>query len=575
MGHFTFLDWVVLVVYFVLTLCIGLYFWRRSRSPEGFTAAERSMPGWLVGLSIFATYLSSISYLAYPGKSFVGNWNAFVFCLAIPFAVWIAVTYFLPYYRKTGDVSAYANLEFRFGSWARLYASIFYLFTQIARIGVVTYLLGLPMSVLFGWDLATVIIVTGITTTIYTFIGGILAVLWTDAIQTVILLIGAVISLIVLACNIEGGIVTAVLYAFEHGKFSLGESGVTATQGTISFNFGLSTILVVFLYSFCDNLKNFGIDQSYVQRYQTSKNEAEARKSIWLGGLLYIPVSALFFLIGTLLFVLYHTGPNHHRDLNAVRQIVAHQKLIQSGVVPTYQIDFQTGRKVFATEYQAQIETLSATLQDKDIGDRVFPHFIGQYLPPGLVGLLVAAIFAAGMSTISGSLNSSATLILRDYYLRFVRPNASDKESMRVLYAGTIIWGFFGTIAALILIRLTDSALDIWWTLVGIFGGGMLGLFLIGILVRRARNLSAILGVFIGTFAIFWFTIPDLINWFEKQDAHEMAALLEWFAERVGGVSCYHPYMIPVFGTLIMVLIATVISFFEREQSVSDGFSKR
>ncbi|MDR3198981.1 MAG: sodium:solute symporter [Planctomycetaceae bacterium] len=575
MGHLTQIDWIILIVYFALTLCVGFYFWRQSRSPEGFTAAERSMSGWLVGISIFATYLSSISYLALPGKAFAGNWNPFVFSLAIPFAAWISITWFLPYYRKTGDVSAYANLEFRFGSWARLYASIFYLLTQIARIGVVTYLLGLPMSVLFGWDLATVIIVTGITTTFYTFIGGILAVLWTDAIQTVVLLVGAVVSLIILACNIDGGIVSAVSYAFEHGKFSLGEFGVAVEQKTISFNFSAATILVVFLYGFCDNLKNFGIDQSYVQRYQTSKNETEARKSIWLGALLYIPVSALFFLIGTLLFVLYHTGPNHVRDLNEVRQIVAHQKLIQSGVVPIYRTDSQTGQRVFAAEYQTQVETLAATLQDKDIGDRVFPHFIGQYLPPGLVGLLIAAIFAAGMSTISGSLNASATLILRDYYLRFFRPNASDKESMRILYIGTIIWGCLGTAAALVLIRLTDSALDIWWTLVGIFGGGMLGLFLIGMLVRRARNLSAVLAVFIGTIAIFWFTVPDLIRWFRKHDAHDMAAALEWFAEQLGGVSSYHPYMIPVFGTLIMVFLATVISFFEREESVNNSFSKR
>ncbi|MDR1962286.1 MAG: sodium:solute symporter, partial [Planctomycetaceae bacterium] len=277
MGYFTQLDWIVLIVYFMLTMGIGLYFWRQSRSPEGFTAAKRSMPGWVVGISIFATYLSSISYLALPGKAFSGNWNPFVFSLAIPFATWISVTWFLPYYRKTGDVSAYANLEFRFGSWARLYASVFYLLTQIARIGVVTYLLGLPMSVLFGWNLVTVIIVTGIVTTLYTFIGGILAVLWTDVIQTVVLLAGAVVSLGVLAWNLDGGIANAIAYAFEHGKFSFGEPGVTANGGTFSFQFGTSTILVVFLYGFCDNLKNFGIDQSYVQRYQTSKNEAEAR----------------------------------------------------------------------------------------------------------------------------------------------------------------------------------------------------------------------------------------------------------------------------------------------------------
>jgi SSS family solute:Na+ symporter len=273
------------------------------------------------------------------------------------------------------------------------------------------------------------------------------------------------------------------------------------------------------------------------------------------------------------LFVLYNTGTNHHLD--EVRQIVAHQKLIQSGVTPAYQVDSQTGQQVFTPEYRTKIETVAATLRDQDIGDRVFPHFIGRYLPPGLVGLLIAAIFAAGMSTISGSLNSSATLLLRDYYLRFFRPNASDKEAMRVLYAGTIVWGCLGTLAALVLIRLTDSALDIWWTLVGIFGGGMLGLFLIGMIVRKARNVSAIIAVAIGTIAIFWFTIPDMIRWLQKQGANETALYLERFAVQLGGVSSYHPYMIPVFGTLIMVLLAAVISFFEQEKSVSDDFSKQ
>ena len=112
-------------------MSIGFYFWRRSRSTEGFTVAGRSLPGWVCGLSIFATYLSSISYLALPGKSFADNWNPFVFSLSIPIATWIAVRWFLPYYRASGEVSAYALLEHRFGVWARLYASVFYLLTQI------------------------------------------------------------------------------------------------------------------------------------------------------------------------------------------------------------------------------------------------------------------------------------------------------------------------------------------------------------------------------------------------------------------------------------------------------------
>ena len=564
MGHFTLLDWVVLGSYFAVTMCVGLYFWRKSKSTEGFTAAERSLPGWLVGLSIFATYLSSISYLALPGKAFVGNWNAFVFSLAIPIATWISVVCFLPYYRKSGDVSAYSNLEHRFGPWARVYASVFYLLTQLARIGVVTYLLALPMSVIFGWNLATIIIFTGVTVTVYTFIGGIIAVIWTDAIQTVVLLAGAVIALILLAMNIDGGMTGAISHAWANGKLSLGELGVsTDAQGDISFHFGSTTILVVLLYGLCDNLKNFGIDQSYVQRYQTAKNEKEARKSLWLGAVMYLPVSALFFLIGTMLFVLYTNGANSEQDLREVRQVVAHQKLMQDGVKAEYVADPETGQKIFAASYQQQVDAKAATLEDKDIGDRVFPHFIGKYLPPGLTGLLIAAIFSAGMSTISGSLNSSATLILKDYYLRFFRPNASEKESMRVLYGGTIVWGALGTGVGLLLIRLTDSALDIWWTLVGIFGGGMLGLFLIGMVVKRARNTSAVIAVVIGSAAIFWFTIPDIIRWLQRQGAETAASQLAAFADRFGGVSPYHPYMIPVFGTLIMLFISLLISFLE------------
>ena len=571
MGYFTLLDWIVLVSYFAATMGIGLYFWHKSRSPEGFTAAERSLPGWLVGISIFATYLSSISYLALPGKAFVDNWNPLVFSLAIPVATWIAVLWFLPYYRTSGDVSAYSNLERRFGPWARLYASVFYLLTQLARIGVVTYLLALPMSVLFGWNIVTIILLTGMSVTIYTFIGGIIAVIWTDAIQTVVLLVGAVVSLSVLFLQIDGSPVVAMVYAFEQGKLSLGNWGIAAdAKGTVSFDFAGPTIFVVFLYGICENLKNFGIDQSYVQRYQTAKNEKEARKSLWLGAILYLPVSLLFFLIGTMLFVLYHTGPNRDTDLLEVRQVVAHQRLMQNGIAADYVTDSATKKQVFAPSYQQQVDALAVTLTEKEIGDSVFPHFIGKYLPPGLTGLLIAAIFAAGMSTISGSLNSSATLILRDWYLRFLRPDASEKESMRVLYLGTILWGMLGTSVAILLIRLTENALVIWWTLSGVFGGGMLGLFLLGMTSKRARNVSAILAVVFGTLTIFWLTIPDIVRWLERHGATAMATGLTAFSERCGGVSPYHAYMVPVFGTLAIVSMGILLSVFEPRSRQED-----
>ncbi|MEZ6091908.1 MAG: hypothetical protein R3C05_28660 [Pirellulaceae bacterium] len=184
---------------------LGCFFWRRNRTADQFTAGGRSLSGLLCGLSIFATYLSSISYLALPGKSFVDNWNAFVFSLALPPAALIAVRYFLPLYRKSGEVSAYSLLEHRFGLWARLFASCFYLLFQIARSGVVMYLMALPMAVLFGWDIRTLIVVTGIVVTVYSFIGGITAVIWADAIQAVVLLVGALFALGILMSGLPGG----------------------------------------------------------------------------------------------------------------------------------------------------------------------------------------------------------------------------------------------------------------------------------------------------------------------------------------------------------------------------------
>ena len=150
---FTAVDWTVLVAYFAVIVAVGYVFWKRNRSADDFTAGGRSLPGWLCGMSIFATYLSSISYFALPGKAFLGNWNAFVFSIAIPPAAWIAVRYFLPMYRRSNEVSAYSLLETRFGLWARLFASAFYLVFHVARVGVILYLMGLPMAILFGWDI--------------------------------------------------------------------------------------------------------------------------------------------------------------------------------------------------------------------------------------------------------------------------------------------------------------------------------------------------------------------------------------------------------------------------------------
>ena len=197
-----------LIIFFLFTggiVVFGCSFFNKKLSADEFTSAGRSLPGWVVGMSIFATYVSSISYLGYPGNAYSSNWNAFVFSLSIPIASYFAAKYFVPFYRSQGSVSAYSFLEEKFGTWARLYASACYLLTQIARMGSILFLLALPMNILMGWDIQTVIVVTSIAIVIYSMLGGIKAVIWTEAIQGFILIGGAVICLIVLLFSMPEG----------------------------------------------------------------------------------------------------------------------------------------------------------------------------------------------------------------------------------------------------------------------------------------------------------------------------------------------------------------------------------
>jgi len=481
-AHVTTLDLVVLAAYFAATMAVGFAVTRRSRSVDGFTAAGRSLPGWLTGLSILGTYVSSITFLALPAKAFASNWNPFVFSLALPLATWAAVRWFLPFYRQRAHVSAYEHLEARFGPWARVYASLCYLLTQLARMGTVMYLMALPMSVLLGWDIRAVILVTGVSVTIYALVGGLVAVIYADAFQTVVLVAGAAVCAALMVGSLPGGASQLLRVAGDHGKFSLGSLGPGLSE---------PTLWVVLLYGLTINLQNFGIDQNFVQRYIASKSDAEARKSLWLGGLAYVPLSAVFLFIGTALF--------------------AH--------------------------FEAHPDRLPAMYRGAAQADLVFPWFIVSALPSGVTGLLVAAIFAAAMSTVSTSLNSSATVILGDYYLRYVNPRAGERQAMRVLRRTTLAWGASGTAAAVAMTG-ARGALDTWWTLAGIFGGGTLGLFLLGFFSRRAGTRAAQAGVASGILLIVWMTISP-----------------RWAAWPAAWRSPFHDFLIIVFGTAAVLVV--------------------
>lgn len=445
------IDIIVFLLFTGGVVAFGCSFFKKKGTSEEFTSAGRSLPGWVVGMSIFATYVSSISYLGYPGKAFSGDWNAFVFSLSIPIASYFAARYFVPFYRSQDSISAYSFLENRFGPWARIYASSCYLLTQIARTGSILYLLALPMNVLLGWNIQTIIIVTSVAIVLYSMLGGMKAVIWTEAIQGIILIGGALVCMFILLFDMPEGPAQTFSIAMEDGKFSLGSFGSSLSE---------STFWVCLIYGVFTNLQNYGIDQSYVQRYHTAKNEKEAKFSALFGGYLFIPVSAVFFMIGTGLYAFYKVHP---------------------GVLP-----------------------------DGVGADYVFPFFIVNELPVGLTGLLIASIFAAGMSTIATSVTSSSTTILTDYYQRF-RKHAGNRERMLVLKLSSVGVGVAGILVAFAFMSV-QSALDAWWALASIFSGGMLGLFLLGYISRKARNFDAVLGVVCGVILVCWIVISPFVH---------------------------------------------------------------
>jgi SSS family solute:Na+ symporter len=319
----------------------------------------------------------------------------------------------------------------------------------MARMGTVIYLLALAVAPLTGWKLQTTIAVTATLMTVYTMVGGMRAVIWTGVLQSAVLVAGTALCIAMIVLKTPGGLAVILQSGAGQDKFSLGNFGASLTE---------PTFWVVFLFGLVTHLTNFGVDQSYIQRYITARDDREARRSVWLTAFLYLPVAAVFFFIGTSLFVFY------------------------------------SGRT----------ELLGTVTR----ADDVFPHFIKTQLPVGMAGLVVAGIFAASMDA---NFNSMATLTLCDLYQRYIRPQAGEREAIVVLRLATLGWGLASMGVSLALIR-AGTALDAWWQLAGMFSGGVLGLFLLGRISRRADNAAGAIAVAVGALVIIWMSLPQLID---------------------------------------------------------------
>ncbi len=502
MQHLPLIDLIVILVYLLSMVLVGVYFSRKNKNTKQFTTASGTIPGWALGISLYATFLSSNTFLGVPGKAFGSNWNSLVFSLSMPFAAYFATRFFVPFYRTHGEVSAYTHLEKRFGAWARTYAMVCFILTQLARMGSIFFGIALTLQALTGVDMKTIMVVTGVCIIIYTVLGGMEAVIWTEVVQGIIKTVGALIVLGIILYEMKGGVGEIYRIGVADEKFGLGSFSLT--------DFSSSTFWVVFLYGFFINLNNFGMDQNYVQRYHTARSQKEAARSVWLCVYWYLPVSLLFFIIGTALYAYFS---QHPELLDVVKQQVAAEKNVDIN-----------------------------TLTPADYGDKILPYFMVLKVPKGLVGLIIAAILSAAMSTISSGMNSSATVFLKDIYQRYINPNPGPKKEMIILYTVTAFTGILSIVFGIALIGV-KSILDMWWELAGILSGGMLGLFLLGMIAKKARNAEAVTGTIVGILVILWMSLS---KYFPEQWEHLK--------------SPFHVNMIVVVGTLTIFLVGLLLT---------------
>jgi len=443
-ADFGWVNYSVLAAYLLAMVLIGFRCSRRNMSTDDFFRGGQRIPWWAAGFSIFATMLSSITFMAVPAAAYGDDWYLFLansYILITPIVIYL----FLPFYRKLNLTSAYEYLERRFNLATRMVASGLFIFFQTGRIAIVLYLPALALATVSSIDLRTSILVMGVLCVIYTVMGGIEAVIWTDVVQTLVLLGGAVFSLVMILGRLDLGWGEVIRIGAENGKFF--------ENTDWSWHLLAGTAWTILLGSLFHNMFPYTASQDVVQRYITTRDQKTAARAIWLNALMAAPAQAVFFAIGTALFVFYRLNP---------------------------------GRLA---------EGLS--------NDAIFPYFIVHELPVGIAGLIVAGLFAAAQSSASSSMNSVATALVTDFYRR-LRPESSEKTNLRLARLLTLIIGCLGVAAALAAAAADlRSALEAYLYIIGLFGGTISGIFILGVAFRRANGVGAVTGALVSAFVVF------------------------------------------------------------------------
>jgi len=433
------LDWLVIVVYLAGMIGIGLYFYLREKrnSTSSFFVGGRSIPFWAAGISLYAANTSSISFIAIPAKAFESNWQYMTNNLIAVFGLMFVAVWIVPLLRRLDLMSVFSYLETRFHPAIRMIASALCILTQLgSRMSVILFLPALAIATITGISTTLSVILMGGFTIVYTAMGGMKAVIWTDVVQVIVKMGGAIFAIGFIIWHLHGGMGEFVHTAMADHKFRLLDFSFDLTKATV---WGF-----VFLVLF-DVVLTFPKDQVLMQRTLSTPSDKEAGRSIWAFAAIMIPGGFVFYMIGTALFVYYKAHPERMNPLLPI--------------------------------------------------DATFPLFIAAELPMGVTGLIVAGIFAAAMATLSGIMNSVATLVSVDFYERLVK-NPSPKRSVVFAEVSTIAVGLVGIGLALLLSRFdVHSLFDVSIELAGLLGGGFAGAYTLGMFTRRANSPGVAIGI--------------------------------------------------------------------------------
>lgn len=432
------LDWIVIVLYLALSAGVGLFFYLREKknSNTDYFLAGRNVPWWAAGISLYATGTSAISFIAIPAKSFATNWHLLAQNVVALFATAVVAMLIIPLIRRLNVMSVYQYLEMRFHPSIRTLSSGINIVLQLGgRMSIVLFLPSLALAAVTGLSVTWSILLMGLVTIVYTLLGGMKAVIWTDVLQVVVMLGGAFFAIGYVIWHVDGG---------PSGFFAAAQAEHKMDIFNWAFDIRQPTIWGFLLFAVVDII-TYPKDQVMMQRVLATKNPKEAGWSVWTLAAIVVPGSLTFFGIGTALYVFYQQHPEKMNPLLNV--------------------------------------------------DATFPHFIAAELPVGITGLIIAGIFAASMSTLSSCMNSVATLISVDFYEKFAK-NPTQEKSVRLAEWMTVVSGVIGVGTALILSQINiQSALDKSWELLGLLGGGFAGCYGLGMFTRRANWQGAIVGV--------------------------------------------------------------------------------